>query len=261
MGDFHFIVRHAMTGAVMLAAFILGWWAVEPCAAAVFMAQVEPDQVAPLIVPLIVTVPTIGVGVQGLHILLLACRHKLLSDPARKVAAATLKQVMAQGPAPAVLPSPLDKAPDDAIFVAVYHDTASDCLVEWARRRRSYYYLGINFAVALAGGFVAGLIIGRLSHAEIPAGRCSAIWPLQVPWISDHVRVGIAAVLVALGSLAAWWLAHRMRRDVEAMEHFWVLAHLEEHVTKFAHRVRLGIEIQSKEAAPSKPTTAFMRRN
>lgn len=82
-------------------------------------------------------------------------------------------------------------------------------LIEWARRRRSYHYLGVNWAVAA----ILGLLIGLL-----------------FPWLNSLQRdykLIILVLFVAFWVTATLWLAMKMRHDINTMEMAWVCARLD----------------------------------
>jgi hypothetical protein len=158
----------------------------------------------------------IGITIQGAYY----CAYSIIAgtewfgDDARKLVAEKVRKAISEcegrGDSRDI---PIDwkklgKCPDDAFFVWLYHDRATPQMIEWARRRRSYYYLGCNWALAAGLGIAAGLLIGAIqvqSQFKIPA-------------------------LIFFGSIwaaGAIWAADRMRRDADAMEAIWAASQID----------------------------------
>jgi hypothetical protein len=159
--------------------------------------------------------PMIGITIQGLHIAIMSLTRRLFEDPARKAVGAQVKAVFAQVAAstaqvPAGEEPPADvdwaflqRASNDACFVWLYHSCAGPDMIEWARRRRSYYYLGINWVAAAVLGLLAGFYGDDLTSVGAQ--------PILV----------LAALVWAAGAIV---LALRMRRDADSMEAIWAAA-------------------------------------
>lgn len=218
MDDVHFILRHAMTGAVFVIFSALTFAIIAP-ADALALLQSEPLQgeaLAGTAALAIIAFPMIGITIQGAYFSV----HTMISgsdwfeDPARKYVAKKVRLAIKEcrdcaSVADVVVDwESLAKAPDDAFFVWLYHHRATPYMIEWARRRRSYYYLGWNWVLAAATGVIAAHVVQL------------------VDWNSQDARV----VLIGLG--LAWaggalWAAERMRRDADTMEAIWAASQID----------------------------------
>ena len=182
MGDVHFILRHALTGAIFLIFLAVGAYALDPLPTLAFIEQSLSLSGVP--VALTVAVPT---------------------DPARMFRAGRLKKLaenyQQRTKDGAEVWACIAAAPADAIFVWLYHSFANHDLIEWARTRRSYYYLGINWVAAGLIGFVGGM-------AAVWVGR-------ETDWRP------FAAVLFLLLAYCAAKAARLMKRDADSMEALW----------------------------------------
>jgi hypothetical protein len=210
MGDTHFLLRHAMVGVVVLLSVWLGWWFVQPDAAIHFIIRQKPE-VASAVFSAVFTAPVIGITVQGMHIFGLWLFGKLFKDYARRVVADSMRDQFAGciGSDPFLKDHHWDElraAPADSLFVWLYHRSAPTDLIEWARRRRSYYYLGINLVIAAVLGLLAGAFLPTALRAD--------------PW---HQR-GAVLILFLAWAWGAIWAARRMLRDVDQMELLWAAA-------------------------------------
>lgn len=84
-------------------------------------------------------------------------------------------------------------------------------MIEWARRRRSYYYLGCNWALEFVTGTVAGVV--RAYVVEYFSKHES---------LSGQVHLGIALILLfGVWAGAAWYLAQKMKSQADNMELAW----------------------------------------
>ena len=99
-------------------------------------------------------------------------------------------------------------APADAFFVWLYHGRATSQMIEWARRRRSYSYLGWNWFLAALGGMATGALIVATKDNEL-------------------VRRQLLFLTALLWGLAALWSAARMRRDADTMEALWAASQID----------------------------------
>lgn len=213
MGDTHFLLRHAIVGAIFLLFGWIGWWVFDPLDAWNFlMAQVAKGTSAALTAA--VSSPIFGITIQGVHILWVhRKRGAFFDDEGRKLFAAKMKVVFRACRAKTKLPDAvwqrLTDAPADSLFVWLYHRSAPVDLIEWARRRRSYYYLGINLYVAALSGFATGAAATVVEY---------------IPRSAQAVLVFIAASAWCYGARAA---ARMMRRDVDRMELLWVAARVD----------------------------------
>lgn len=104
--------------------------------------------------------------------------------------------------------------PDDSLFVWLYYFYVPEHLIEWARRRRDYHYLGVNWALAATLGLPLGML---------------AAWYASVYSQSTLSYVGawktFNVVLLFLFWLAwicgSFWLGLTMKHDVDSMELAW----------------------------------------
>ena len=85
----------------------------------------------------------------------------------------------------------------DTLYVWAYHTVDNELLIEWARRRRSYHYLGLHWALSR-------------SYANDPTHPHAAV-VLQILLLA-----GCAA-----WACGAWYLSKPMRRDADDMELAW----------------------------------------
>jgi hypothetical protein len=214
MGDTHFLLRHAIVGAIFLLFGWIGWWIVDSVDAWAFLyKQIDGGTSAALSAA--VTSPIIGITIQGMRILWIHRRRGgVFTDDGRKVVAEKMREIFKtcrQGPTVLSVEvwDTLTEASDDSLFVWLYHRSAPVDLIEWARRRRSYHYLGVNLVYASAGGLVAGGLAPLFD-------RLPPIWE------------GAVILIIALAWCAgAWFAAELMRRDVDRMELLWAAARVD----------------------------------
>jgi hypothetical protein len=205
MGDVHFILRHALTGAILLIFIVVGSYAVDPVVTrALVVGGLDREGVALALA----AVPILGITIQGAHILVLNRLGRLFTDPARRFVSARLKAIARKyserSNDDSGIWASILRAPDDAIFVWPYHSFANHDLIEWARTRRSYYYLGINWVAAALVGF---------------AGGAAAVWVGQE---SDWRAFALFVCLFWIYGAAR--AAGLMKRDADTMEALWAVA-------------------------------------
>ncbi|HEX8072498.1 MAG TPA: hypothetical protein VF546_21300 [Pyrinomonadaceae bacterium] len=113
----------------------------------------------------------------------------------------------ASGRADAKEPRPV---PDDSLFVLLYHCTAPPHLIEWARRRRDYHYLGLNWTIASLLGMFVGL-------------NCAWLWAGELRYAGHWKAFGVALLLTfwLVWMAGAFWLSLQMKQDVDSMELVW----------------------------------------
>jgi len=214
MDDVHFILRHAMTGAVFVFFTLAGLTFLDVDISA-RLPTVPGEWPAAAAALAIIAFPMIGITVQGAHY----CAYTLYSgldwfgDPARKLIADKIRNTIIHcqegDREKAVDWTYLRSAPDDAFFVWLYHHRATPHMIEWARRRRSYYYLGWNWVLAAAAGVIAAVLYSQLKD-----------------WDGSSVRLMLCGfALVWAGG--AIWAAERMRRDADTMEAIWAAAQID----------------------------------
>jgi hypothetical protein len=163
--------------------------------------------------------------VQGCYIIVLVLSGKFFSDRARKI---ILTEVEASATAAAATTAakthcPFKVTPDSA-FVWAYYTEAPAHLIDWARRRRSYHYLGIDFAIAALSGESLGAAYPAILH--VPAH----------PAAPAVICVVLAATLLWICS--ACYLAFVMKRNVDEMELVWAYSRIMPEI-----RQRLGIGV------------------
>lgn len=216
MGDVHFILRHAMTGAVFVFFAALALSLTGGSLAKVLPTQVNNEWSSAAAALSVIAFPMIGITIQGAYYWAYAIivGTEWFGDDARRLVAEKVRKAISDFESSADSRDiPIDwrklrQCPDDAFFVWLYHDRAAPQMIEWARRRRSYYYLGCNWALAAGAGIAAGWLIGV---------------------IQDDPQFKIPA-LVFFGSLwaaGAIWAADRMRRDADAMEAIWAASQID----------------------------------
>src|SRR5215203_3308553 len=170
MSDLHFILRHALTGAVLISFLVAGLWPSAPDQAEMLISYVNRNSssgVSALILSLVASVPILGVVIQGLHIIVLHLGGRLFSDQARVMMSRVVRDAYVSGIDQKLHPEDwrknleiLRSSPDGALYVWVYHTIAPAHPIDWARRRRSYYYLGINLSIAAGLSFIVGYALG-----------------------------------------------------------------------------------------------------
>ena len=232
MDDVHFFLRHAMTGAVFVIFTALGLAFLGGSILDLMPADRRGDWPVALAALAIIGFPMIGITIQGSHycfyvirpyvthaIRWMAGRPKvnrwqgeLFTDPARRWVAETVRAAIKNCEKAACSEVPinwrdLDGAPDDVFFVWLYHDRAPPQMIEWARRRRSYYYLGVNWVIAASTGAGAAYLVSNVSDN----------------W---HDRWLITLSLVFVWVMGAIVAAGRMRRDANTMEAIWAASQI-----------------------------------
>lgn len=215
VGDDHFVAQNAFTGVVFFVFVLTGIWFVYPYADGVLLGLIFSDNYGPAITALI-TAPILGVLLQGFWAF---AQYRIKGHPYRDLArqeiAKRIKRAVRQSSViPDEIKSRLRKAPDDSLFVWYYYSGASDKLVEWARRRRDFQYIGDNWTAGAVCGVVAGLIIG-------------GVWRFNL----YDSRLLTGAILVF--ALLTWvtglqYLRAKMAKDVDSMELLWLCAELDQ---------------------------------
>jgi hypothetical protein len=215
--DFHFLLRNGISGGMFVLFGCLGIWMGDPTLACSYIERLKGYQ--SLIVALLALTPVIGICLQGLYLISLYQLGAMFSDDARCLVAARVRKVIKDADAwPSQYDKPLDNYYDDPIFVAFYHSHAPSHLIEWARRRRSYHYLGWTLSIAAIAGVLGGVFWDFLLSKE-SAGALghNLISAANLLWL----------IVLTCGVWASIYLSVRMLRDVDQMEAIWALAYLD----------------------------------
>ncbi|HEX8236826.1 MAG TPA: hypothetical protein VF600_12790 [Abditibacteriaceae bacterium] len=214
MGDFHFIVRHALTGIVLLGFSLCGLWMIDPNLALTAFKFVFATKDVSFGSALLAT-PVLGVIVQGVYTAFLYRFGDAFTDSARIQIGERIKNEVLARPITGMKEDvrqaycdAFTSMPDDSPFVWLYHSEAPPHMVEWARRRRSYHYLGMNWAIAAALGLAVGVFLPLLLDAPY--------------WLQR----GLVAVFAIAWIMGTSWLAKKMKQDVDCMELVWACSHL-----------------------------------
>jgi hypothetical protein len=216
--DLHFLLRNGLSGGVFVFLFLAGIFIADEPMFLGYMAKLQQYQ--SLSTAVLASTPVIGICLQGLYLIGLYWTGSMFADDARFWVAQRIRAfVVLQGTWPAAYQRELASYYDDPIFVAFYHTHAPAHLVEWARRRRSYHYLGWTLSLGAACGLAAGLLWSGRSWSEL------------VPKLTVPAVVWFLGGL-ALAVVAALHLAARMLRDVDQMEAIWAMAYLDPKVGK-----------------------------
>jgi hypothetical protein len=101
---------------------------------------------------------------------------------------------------------------DDSLFVWAYYSNAPPHLIEWARRRRSYGYIGVNWLAASVLGLLTGALLFPILKAAPP------------------VQVVMFILLPLLLFFVALRMAREMKRDACRMELMWAYAFIHKDV-------------------------------
>ncbi|MBP0446383.1 hypothetical protein J8J14_16535 [Roseomonas sp. SSH11] len=221
--DFHFLIRNGIAGGIFLALAFAGMWATSPDdAARVFGALTD---VQSLVVALVAAAtPVIGICLQSLVLIFRYTRRDMFTDDARRLVARRFREAIhSDANWRSTFGDLLDSGVDDRVFVSIYHRTAPQHLIEWARRRRSYNYLGETCACAVVIGFTIGLFIPDLINAGI--------------WGSERARILFVIIPGVIWTIASLWLARKMRQDADRMELAWAIHEL---VPDLGRKMKVG---------------------
>ncbi len=244
--DLHFIIRHGLTGFMFIAFVLFGIWNVElwfhnGCS---LMALLRLEPLAGCAVSIItlklgeaswlvlILCVIIGITLQGGQMLLWYRRKRFFTDPARLAVA---RQVVSSMASYATEKPGLDRSSlyqeileaaardfPDSLYVWVYHSQANTQLIEWARRRRSYHYLGLHFATSFLFGVPIGLFIGMIRN--YPLNLYYPVGPGEL-FIQALIQVILFLVVVAWVA-AAFYLSGPMKTEADYMELAWSLGQL-----------------------------------
>jgi hypothetical protein len=210
--DFHFLVRNGIAGGIFLIAFIVGMWVVSPAETLAVLKNAQSLQ-SLAVAGVAAGTPIIGICLQSLVLLYRYGSGGVFTDSARGLVARRYRG--------AILSNPdwhkafyhlLDHRIDDRLFVSIYHRKAHQHLIEWARRRRSYSYLGETSATGAIFGTTFGILFSAVEHEDF-----WNLWP---------IRALTVAFCITLWTFIALRLAARMKQDADQMELAWVIYEL-----------------------------------
>jgi len=231
--DFHFLVRNGIAGGIFLALLIVGVWVANPEDVVKLLESMASAQ-SLIVAAVAAATPVIGICLQSLFLIGRYARGNVFTDEARIIVANRLRvAVKSDASWDEQYSRFLEGDMDDRLFVSLYHRKAPQHLIEWARRRRSYYYLGWTSVLGAVLGFLSGL-----------AGEL--LWQLSF-WHETFFRSLIAGAALACWILAAAYLAKRMKRDADFMELAWAIFELTPELQK-------RIEAPAKDAAAPRHT-------
>jgi hypothetical protein len=248
--DFHFLIRNGIVGFIFLTTFF-GTVALFDSQLAQQLTQSGKDMAALITFGL---APLLGMLIQSLYLIVSELVGRavpyigLFNDAARWTVTHRVKGHLAPVQA---WDTERQRAMDrfqarvhpDQIFVAVYHTKAPVQLIEWARRRRTYYYLGATGMMAFALGALSGFAFVPYRRCTVlgdpvsgmpiaSAGTvCTSFTDYAATLLSRDTHatpLQIALVVLAmLGGLlfliGIFWLTRRMKRDADGMELAWSL--------------------------------------
>lgn len=214
-----------MTGAVFVIFTAAGIWLFGGSVPTLPTLGVTGDWPAAAAALAIVAFPMIGITIQGAHYFAASVfsdhpwfrsrpwlrDNRWFEDRARKLVKRVVTESISEcSPGGQMTESDwrfIRNAPADAFFVWIYHDLATPHMIEWARRRRSYSYLGWNWFLAAIGGMAAAALVVATRGNE-------------------QVRRELLLLVGILWSLAALWAAARMRHDADSMEAIWAVSRI-----------------------------------
>lgn len=222
MGDVHFIIRHGLTGFVFLLFVFFGLYiSVNQVVTEDLLAKLNPGETQidalGLLITLLTTAflstPVLGVFIQGIHTALMYATGSAFADPARKEIAKYIRHAVCSFDADDRTQVLSDRHKqrlamirDDLLFVWLYHTQAQPQMIDWARRRRSYNYLGWNWLIAASTGIMAGA---------------------SAPWVFGLSKLCIVLIFTILSgawAIGTMYVARQMIRDVDDMEFVWTMS-------------------------------------
>jgi len=222
MGDFHFIVRHALTGVILLVFVLIGVYITDETLWELSLDRLSQNlKDVSSLVPLVVTAPVIGIAIQGVYVAYLHVRRAAFTDPARRQVADRIKTMPTElkkfgmtDQVASMYDESFASAPIDPLFVWLYHTEAEAHLIEWARRRRSYHYLGVSWAIAAILGLVIGALMSLIFHLN------------SHQTLNRYYVIAFLIIFSAAWTSGTLWMAKVMKRDVDVMELTWSCASL-----------------------------------
>jgi hypothetical protein len=206
--DLHFLLRNGISGGVLAAMFALGWGLGDAASLEAFLRE---KNLAAFTAMIGAATPVIGICLHGAYLTFTYLLGRQFTDAARSEVARHLRTVIVEHvKAPdRVFGTGIGTFASDPFFVLLYHTHAPLHLIEWARRRRSYHYLGITAST----GAVIGFVLGALASGQDLAFLLSR-------------PAGYVTALILVAVVIACWLSWRMLQDVNQMEALWALVHL-----------------------------------
>lgn len=227
MSDFHFVVRHALTGVILLVFTLYGVWFVDEEAGRILISRIiRKDNV---VATALVSAPVFGIFIQGLYTAFLHIFNLAFTDSARKRIGARIRNLIINGHyKDNEFCQLLCTVSDDALFVWLYHEEAPSYMIEWARRRRTYHYLGMNWLIASVLGLSTGMLLPYVANI-IKAGGSSK--PLLLVTISPIVKI-LGFAMTVLWIVGILFLSRQMKRDADNMELAWVFGRMNPNLKK-----------------------------
>jgi hypothetical protein len=187
--------------------------------------------------------PIIGISLQGAQIFRKYIRKELFTDDARtrisemiidrltsELSSANIKNMYSRNRSSneiekyGIRLSEIKNENPDALYVWVYHTDANDRLIEWARRRRSYHYLGLHFFTAFFAGNFLGILIGFVINYNniLVNGIPNSINSIPKAYLNFQIFIQILLNLFFLAwGAAAYYLSKPMKTDADNMELAW----------------------------------------
>ena len=101
----------------------------------------------------------------------------------------------------------IEMIPDDSLFVLLYYTRAPSHLIEWARRRRTIQYLGINYAITVVIGVTVGIISGVLLKLSV--------------FNNIETRIGTCLIIGIFFIGLSIFIGLKAKRDADLMELAW----------------------------------------
>jgi hypothetical protein len=250
--DLHFIIRHGLTGFMFLIFVLFGIWNVElwvrsgcvitppsfglqgECTIGKLLLVLAHD--GPSLFILVICV-IIGISLQGAQMLSRYRRGEFFTDFARTEIADRIRCIIQNNPDICFkdnydssnkhslhqerMEDAVKKYPD-SVYVWVYHSSADPQLIEWARRRRSYHYLGYHFFTAFLLGSAFGYVIALLLNFPLHIRNTTS-----GDWLVLQITIQVTLLgLSGYWAYSAFRLSGPMKQEADSMELAWSLGTL-----------------------------------
>jgi hypothetical protein len=267
VGDLHFILRHGFAGFMSVFFVIFGmWnaelWLAEGCNIEVYLMGHIPQKCTTIKLIsyakdlewiILIIAPIVGIMLQGL----LAWSNIIsyfVTNSAKIIVARRILEVIAEGNVNRnevkmlhdyqIELERLALTSPDALHYWLYYSDGGDQIIEWVRRRRSYYYLGMNLAMSCLIGIPIGVVIcGLINYPPrmyLPPQEQSLILLLVLQ--SSMFALGILWVL------GARKLGMQMKLDADYMEFAWAIGYIHPDFKKRITREMTIFENDGKRA-------------